>query len=316
MDNAPVLCTVIPAHNKEKVLPVTAPLFLEELDAMISAGLVSGGSKIMYVDDGSRDSTWKIINALTTQDERLCSIRQSRNRAHQNAVVTGLMEARAFCDIAISADCDGLDDIGAMREMVERYHEGYDFVYGVRGSRDTDTFFKRFTAQRYYRLLKQMGAEVVYNHADYRLASKRVLDALSSYEEVNLFLRGLFPLIWFPSTEVAYERHERMAGKSHYPLSKMLALTFDGITSLSVRPIRIITGFCLLVSIASFLGVIWPLVSFATGHVVSGWASTTRIVCFVSGVQLVSLGVIGEYVGKTYLETKRRPRYVISGRTG
>lgn len=316
MEGLPLLCIVIPAFNEEDVLPVTAPLFLEELEGMVSEGLVSNDSRIMYVDDGSRDSTWKIIEALSDQDAHFCGIRQSRNRGHQNAVIAGLMEARSFCDIAISADCDGQDDIDAMREMVKRYHEGYDVVYGVRSSRESDTFFKRSTAQGYYRLLARMGAEVVYNHADYRLASRRVLDALSSFEEVNLFLRGLFPLVGFPSTEVTYERHERMAGESHYPLSKMLALAFDGITSLSVKPIRIITGFGLLVSIASFLGVIWALVSFATGHAVSGWASTTCIVCFVSGVQLISLGVIGEYVGKTYLETKHRPRYVISDRTG
>ena len=315
MKPLPVLCIVIPAYNEEEVLPVTAPLFLAELSSMVEGGLVSDESRIMYVDDGSRDSTWKIVEALAAQDEHFCGIRQSRNRGHQNAVVAGLMEARGFCDIAISADCDGQDDISAMTEMVRRYHEGYDVVYGVRSSRETDTFFKRFTAESYYKLLARMGAEVVYNHADYRLASRRVLDALSSYEEVNLFLRGLFPLVGFPSTEVAYERHERMAGESHYPLSKMLALAFDGITSLSVKPIRAVTGFGLVVSVASLLGVVWAIVSFALGHAVSGWASTTCIVCFVSGVQLVSLGVIGEYVGKTYMETKRRPRYVISDRT-
>ena len=315
MKDNPVLCVVIPAYNEEAVLPVTAPLFLKELNLMVSEGLVSDESRILYVDDGSRDSTWTVINALASQDPHFCGLKQSRNRGHQNAVIAGLMEAREFADIAISSDCDGQDDISAMREMVRCHLEGFDVVYGVRSSRETDSFFKRFTAESYYKVLAKMGAEVVFNHADYRLASKRVLDALSSYEEVNLFLRGLFPLVGFPSTEVTYERHERMAGESHYPLSKMLALAFDGITSLSIKPIRAVTILGLIVSIASFLGVIWALISFATGHAVSGWASTTCIVCFVGGVQMISLGIIGEYVGKTYMESKHRPRFIISERT-
>lgn len=225
------------------------------------------------------------------------------------------MEAKSQADITISIDCDGQDDIDAMDLMVDKYTEGYDIVYGVRSSRDTDTFFKRFTAESFYKLLNALGAEVIYNHADYRLVSKRALNAFSDFHEVNLFLRGMFPLVGFPSTTVKYKRHERLAGKSHYPLQKMLALAFNGITSLSVKPIRLITGFGAMVSVVSFVAVIWAIVMALTGNTVSGWASTTSIICFLAGVQLLSLGVIGEYIGKIYLETKHRPRYIISDRT-
>ena len=225
------------------------------------------------------------------------------------------MEAKDRCDITISTDCDGQDDINAMNEMVEKYLEGFDVVYGVRSKRETDTFFKRFTAESFYKLLNKMGAEVVFNHADYRLISKRVLDEFARFEEVNLFLRGMIPLVGFDSTSVFYERHERMAGQSHYPLSKMLSLAFNGITSLSVQPIRYITGFGILVALLSFIGVIYTLISKFAGRTVAGWTSTTCILCFVSGVQMISLGVLGEYIGKIYMETKHRPRYIISDRT-
>ena len=225
------------------------------------------------------------------------------------------MEAKDRCDITISIDCDGQDDINAMDGMVDAYRDGCDVVYGVRSKRDTDTFFKRFTAEAFYKLLNAMGAEVVFNHADYRLMSARVLQEFAKFEEVNLFLRGMVPLVGFKSTTVLYERHERLAGKSHYPLSKMLSLAFDGITSLSTKPIRFITGFGILVALVSFVGVLWAVIEAALGMTVSGWASTTSIICFVSGVQLICLGVIGEYIGKIYLETKRRPRYIISDTT-
>lgn len=313
--NKPVLYIVIPCYNEQEVLPITAPLFLSKILELTEESKISSDSRILFVNDGSKDRTWEIIQELAKSDAHYLGICQSRNRGHQNAVLAGLMEARNQCDITISIDCDGQDDINAMNAMVDAYLDGCEIVYGVRSKRDTDTFFKRFTAESFYKLLNSMGAEVVYNHADYRLVSSRVLAEFANYKEVNIFLRGMFPMVGFKSTSVYYERHERIAGESHYPLSKMLALAFDGITSLSVKPIRFITGFGVIVSIISLLGVVWATVQQILGHTVAGWASTTAIVCFVSGVQLLSLGVIGEYVGKIYLETKARPRYIISERT-
>lgn len=311
----PKLYIVIPCYNEEKVLPVTAPLFLEKLNYLIEQKSIDEESRILFVNDGSKDTTWEIICALAKQDKHFIGISQSRNRGHQNAVVAGLMEAKDHCDITISIDCDGQDDINAMDEMVEKYKEGYEVVYGVRNSRKTDTFFKRFTAEGFYKILNAMGVEVVFNHADYRLVSNKVLGAFSEYKEVNLFLRGLFPLIGFKSTSVYYARNERIAGESHYPLSKMLGLAFDGITSLSVKPIHVIIGFGTAVSGISFLMIIWIVVNFFMGGTVQGWASTCAIICFMGGVQLICTGVIGEYIGKIYLESKHRPRYVISERT-
>ncbi len=311
----PVLYIVIPCYNEQEVLPITAPLFLQKIEQLAAAGSISPDSRILFVNDGSRDKTWEIICNLAKSDPHYLGISQSRNRGHQNAVLAGLMEARCRCDITISIDCDGQDDINAMDKMVEAYHDGCEVVYGVRSSRATDTFFKRFTAESFYKLLNGMGAEVVFNHADYRLMSARVLKEFANFKEVNLFLRGMVPLVGFKSTSVAYERHERLAGESHYPLSNLLALAFDGMTSLSVKPIRLLTGFGVLVALISFIGVIWAVVQAVLGHTVSGWASTTSIICFVSGVQLICLGVIGEYIGKIYMETKARPRYIISERT-
>lgn len=313
--NQPILYIVIPCYNEQEVLPITAPLFLQKIQQLAGAGSISPDSRILFVNDGSKDKTWEIICDLAKSDPHYLGISQSRNRGHQNAVLAGLMEARDRCDITISIDCDGQDDINAMDKMVEAYHGGCEVVYGVRSSRQTDTFFKRFTAESFYKLLNAMGAEVVFNHADYRLMSARVLKEFANFKEVNLFLRGMVPLVGFKSTSVAYERHERLAGESHYPLSKMLALAFDGITSLSVKPIRLITGFGVFVALISFIGVIWAVIQAILGHTVSGWASTTSIICFVSGVQLICLGVIGEYIGKIYMETKARPRYIISERT-
>ena len=315
MNKRPVLYIVIPCYNEQEVLPITAPLFLQKVQELAEAEKISPDSRMLFVNDGSKDRTWEIICQLAKDNEHFIGICQSRNRGHQNAVLAGLMEAKDKCDITISIDCDGQDDINAMNEMVDAYLDGCEVVYGVRSKRDTDTFFKRFTAESFYKLLNKMGAEVVYNHADYRLVSSRVLQEFANFKEVNIFLRGMFPLVGFKSTSVYYERHERIAGESHYPLTKMLALAFDGITSLSVKPIRMITGFGMFVSVISLLGVIWATVQQILGHTVAGWASTTAIVCFVSGVQLLSLGVIGEYIGKIYLETKARPRYIISERT-
>ena len=311
----PILYIVIPCYNEEAVLPVTAPLFLNKVKELAAAGKISEESRVLFVNDGSRDDTWKIIRGLSEQDPHYLGISQSRNRGHQNAVLAGLMEARERCDITISIDCDGQDDINAMDEMVEKYLEGYDVVYGVRSSRETDSFFKRFTAESFYKLLSAMGAEVVYNHADYRLMSARVLKEFANFKEVNLYLRGLVPLVGFRSTTVSYSRAERIAGESHYPLKKMLGLAIDGITSLSVKPLQMIMGFGIFVAVVSFIGCLWALITAICGKAVAGWASMTCIVCFVSGVQLVCLGIIGEYIGKIYLETKERPRYIISERT-
>lgn len=312
---APILYIVIPCYNEEQVLPVTAPMFLKKITDLSSAGKISENSRVLFVDDGSKDSTWEIISGLAKADARYIGIRQSRNRGHQNAVLAGLMEAKDRCDITISIDCDGQDDLDAMDAMVEEYLNGCDIVYGVRSKRTTDTFFKRFTAESYYKLLKSMGVDAVYNHADYRLVSAKALAAFAEFKEVNLFLRGMFPLVGFKSTCVYYERHERLAGKSHYPLRKMLHLAFEGITSLSVKPLHIITGLGIGIAGLSFLGVLWSLIVALTGNSVPGWASTMCIVCFIGGIQLVCLGVIGEYVGKIYMEVKARPRYIISERT-
>ncbi len=311
----PVLYIVIPCYNEEAVLPITAPMFLQKITDLAAAGKISPESRVLFVNDGSKDKTWQIITELANSDPHYIGISQSRNRGHQNAVLAGLMEAKDRCDITISIDCDGQDDINATDAMVDAYRDGCEIVYGVRSKRDTDTFFKRFTAEGFYKLLNAMGAEVVYNHADYRLMSARALQEFAKFKEVNLYLRGMVPLVGFKSTVVTYERHERIAGESHYPLSKMLGLAFDGITSLSVKPIRFITGFGVLVAGVSFLGVVWAIIEALLGATVSGWASTTCIICFVSGVQLICLGVIGEYIGKIYMETKRRPRYIISDRT-
>ena len=299
----PILWIVIPCYNEEQVLPITAPMFLKKINDLAAAGLVSEKSRVLFVNDGSRDATWSLIQKFSAEDEHFIGISQSRNRGHQNAVLAGLMEAlhSGSCDITISIDCDGQDDINAMDEMVKKYLDGAEVVYGVRSRRDTDTFFKRFTAEGFYHVMNALGADIVFNHADYR--------------EVNIFLRGMVPLVGYPSDTVYYERHERLAGESHYPLRKMLALAFDGITSLSNKPIRLITGAGIVVSLISFIGVLWAIVQAVRGSVVAGWASTICIVCFMGGVQLVCLGVIGEYVGKIYMETKARPRYIISERT-
>ena len=311
----PVLYIVIPCYNEQEVLPITAPQFLAKLRQLTEAGKIAEDSRVLFVNDGSKDRTWEIIRELAASDEHYLGISQSRNRGHQNAVLAGLMEAKDRCDITISIDCDGQDDINAMDAMVDEYLSGSEVVYGVRESRETDTFFKRTTAQGFYKFLSMMGAEVVYNHADYRLISARVLKEFARFEEVNLFLRGLVPLVGFKSSSVYYKRAERLAGESHYPLRKMIALAVDGITSLSVKPLHLITGFGVFVAFLSFIGVLWALIAALGGHTVAGWASTTCIVCFVSGVQLICLGILGEYIGKIYLEVKHRPRYIISERT-
>jgi len=315
MEKIPTLFMVIPCYNEEEVLPITAPLFLEELEELTDTGKVSETSRILFVNDGSSDKTWEIICDLARKDKRYMGISQSRNRGHQNAVLAGLMEVKDICDITISIDCDGQDDIKAMGKMVEQYGDGCEIVYGVRANRKSDTWFKRTSAEGFYKFLNFMGAEVVYNHSDYRLVSSRVLQEFAKFQEVNLFLRGMFPLVGFKSTAVYYTRHERMAGDSHYPMKKMLGLAFDGITSLSIKPIRFVGGIGLLMSILGVVGIIWAVIRALSGDTTGGWASIICVVCFFGGIQLLSLGIIGEYVGKTYLESKHRPRFIISDRT-
>lgn len=309
------LYIIVPCYNEEEVLTKTGELFLDKLLQLIKDGKVSNDSRIMYVNDGSKDATWDVISQMAAEDDHVCGISQSRNRGHQNALMAGMMEAVDKADYVITIDCDGQDDIDTMDMMIEEYKNGSDIVYGVRNSRKSDTFSKRFSAQAYYKLMKLMGAEIVYNHADYRLVSAKALEALAQYKEVNLFLRGIFPIVGFKSTCVYYERHERLAGESHYPLGKMIAFAMDGVTSFSVKPIRIITVMGLIVAVISFLAVLWSAIGSLLGNTVQGWASMTCIIAFLGGIQLTAIGVLGEYVGKIYLEVKGRPRYIISDRT-
>ena len=311
----PILYIVIPCYNEEEVLPVTSGMFRDEIRDLIAKDKISSESRVLFVDDGSKDSTWQIISSLALEDPVFTGIRQSRNRGHQSSVLAGLMEAKDRADIVISIDCDGQDDVTAMEDMVDAYADGCDIVYGIRSSRESDTFFKRSSAQLYYKLLNAMGAEVVYNHADYRLTSSRVLREFANFKEVNLYLRGMFPLVGFKSTSVYYERHERLAGSSHYSLAKMLGLAFDGITSLSIKPIRMIAAIGAIMSFLSFIGIIWAVVDRFMGNNVPGWASTVVIIFLTCGLQMLSLGVIGEYIGKIYMESKHRPRYIISEKT-
>ena len=311
----PILYIVIPCYNEQEVLPKTTPMFLDKLSQLISLDKISDDSRILFVNDGSSDETWEIINELSKADIHYKGISLSRNRGHQNALLAGLAEAQESCDVTISIDCDGQDDIDAMDRMLDLYLDGCDVVYGVRCDRESDTLFKRTSAQTFYKLLNTMGVETVYNHADYRLLSSRVIAELQKFTEVNIYLRGMIPLVGFKSSTVQYTRTERLAGKSKYPLKKMISLALNGITSLSVKPIRIITAFGFMVSVLSAIGIIWSVIVALTGASVAGWASTVSIICFLGGIQLLSLGVIGEYIGKIYLETKKRPRYIISERT-
>ena len=311
----PVLYVVIPCYNEEQVLPVTSGLFFEKIHALVKAEKISPESRVLFVNDGSKDETWPIIRKLSEENECCEGICLSRNLGHQNALLAGLMTARCYADVTISIDCDGQDDINAMDEMIDHYHKGMDVVYGVRSKRDTDTWFKRTTAESFYKLMNALGAQTVYNHADYRLMSRRALDGLAQFKEVNLFLRGLVPLVGYPSSIVTYERAERMAGESHYPLKKMLSFAFDGITSLSVKPIRLITALGFFISFVSILAILWVFGTKLFGQTVSGWSSMVSAIFFMGGVQLLCLGVIGEYIGKIYNETKARPRFLISEST-
>ncbi len=306
-----VLYIVVPCYNEEEVLPETSRRLKEKMEALVAAGTVSEGSRILFVNDGSRDRTWEIISALHAADPVFSGVDLTRNRGHQNALLAGLMTAKDRCDMAISMDADLQDDVDAVDKMIEEYHAGCDIVYGVRSSRKKDTFFKRFTAEGFYRVMNLLGAETVFNHADYRLMSRRALVGLSRFKEANLFLRGMVPMIGYRSGTVEYERGERFAGESKYPLKKMLAFAMEGITSLSVKPLRMITGLGALIFLIAAVMLTYSVYRWAVGDTVLGWASLMCSVWAIGGLILLSLGVIGEYIGKIYLETKGRPRFLI-----
>ena len=305
------LYVVVPCYKEEAVLPETAKRLREKMHALIRQDKISPNSRVMFVNDGSRDRTWEIIAELHMQDKLFSGVNLSRNRGHQNALLAGLMTAANYADMIISMDADLQDDINAMDAMIDTYHDGCDIVYGVRSSRKSDTFFKRFTAEGYYHLLQKMGVDIVFNHADYRLMSRRAVEGLAQFKEVNVFLRGIVPQIGYRWTTVEYERAERFAGESKYPLKKMLAFAFDGITSFSIKPMRLILGLGAVIFLLSLVMLAWTLIDWALGHTVSGWASLMCSIWMIGGIQLLALGVIGEYIGKLYIEEKKRPRYII-----
>ncbi len=305
------LYIVVPCYNEQEVLPETARRLREKLEQLMDAGRISRDSRVLFVNDGSKDDTWTIISRLHGECPLFCGVDLSRNRGHQNALLAGLMTAKDRADMVISMDADLQDDVDAVDAMVDKYLDGCDIVYGVRSSRKKDTFFKRFTAEAFYRLMNRLGAETVFNHADYRLMSRRALEGLAQFREVNLFLRGIVPMIGYRSDTVEYERGERFAGESKYPLKKMLAFAMEGITSLSVKPLRMITGVGCVVVLISIIMIICNLIRWACGAVMAGWTALTCSVWFLSGLILLCLGVVGEYVGKLYLESKDRPRYII-----
>lgn len=306
-----ILYLVVPCYNEQEVLPETSKRLKEKMESLMERNLISRDSRIMFVNDGSKDRTWSMIEELHEQDPIFAGVKLSRNRGHQNALLGGLMTAKEYADMTISLDADLQDDIDVIDQMVEKYYDGCEIVYGVRSARTTDTFFKRFTAESFYHMISMMGGEIVFNHADYRLMSKRALEEMANYKEVNLFLRGIVPMIGFKTDVVTYERHERMAGESKYPLKKMLALAIDGITSLSTKPIRFIVFLGLFIFLCSIGMLIYSLVQHFLGHTSIGWTSLIVSIWAIGGLQLLAIGVIGEYIGKIYLETKARPRYII-----
>ncbi len=311
MKDEKTLYIVVPCYKEEAVLPETSKRLREKMHALLAAGKVSEKSRIMFVNDGSKDKTWEIIEKLHEEDKLFSGVNLSRNRGHQNALLAGLMTAVNYADMIISMDADLQDDVNAVDAMVDAYHNGYDVVYGVRSARKSDTFFKRFTAEGFYKVMQHLGVDIVFNHADYRLMSRRAVEGLSQFKEVNLFLRGIVPQIGYPWTTVEYERAERFAGESKYPLKKMLSFAFDGITSFSVKPIRMILTVGFVIFIASIIALIWALVSKLMGSAQAGWTSLMASIWMIGGIQLLSLGIIGEYVGKVYNETKARPRFII-----
>ena len=315
MKKEKILYLVIPCYNEDAVLPETTRRLTVKLDQMTKTNLISSKSKILYIDDGSTDNTWSSIESLHKEYKRVAGLKLAKNRGHQNALLAGLMTAKDCADIAISMDADLQDDIEVLNQFIKEYQNGSEIVYGVRSSRKKDSFFKRNTAQLFYTFMKWLGVDIVYNHADYRLMSARAVKELENFKEVNIYLRGMVPFVGFKSTCVPYARTERLAGKSHYPLRKMLSLAINGITSLSVKPIRLITALGFIIALISFIAIIWSVISFFVGSTVAGWASTVSIVCFLGGIQMLCIGIIGEYVGKIYLETKGRPRFIVEEKT-
>ena len=306
-----ILYLVIPCYNEEEVLPITTKKLTEKLDKMIKGKLVSKESRIMYVNDGSKDRTWELIGQFNKTNKYVTGVNLSRNRGHQNALLAGLMTAKEYADIVVSMDADLQDDIDVVDKMVIEYNNGCDIVYGVRSARKTDTWFKKTTAEWFYKFMALLGVEIVYNHADYRLMSKRALNELENFKEVNLFLRGIIPLLGFKTAKVEYERKERFAGESKYPLKKMLNFALDGILSFSIKPIRIITSAGFIVSFLSFLFLIYVIIGHFVSDNVTGWTTIVALICFFGSFQVLCIGIIGEYIGKIYNETKQRPRYII-----
>lgn len=305
------LYLVIPCYNEEAVLRETTKQLTKKMESLIKDKKISKDSKVMYVNDGSKDKTWELIEEIHNENNMFVGLKLSRNRGHQNALVAGLLTAREYADVVISMDADLQDDVNAIDEMIEKYNNGADIVYGVRSSRKKDTFFKKFTAEGFYKFMSLMGVDIVFNHADYRLTSKRVLDEFSNFKEVNLFLRGIFPLIGFKTDVVYYERAERFAGESKYPLKKMLAFAWDGISSFSVKPLRFICALGFIILFISFIIMAYSLIQKVIGNAVDGWTFIIISIWFIGGLQMISIGIIGEYIGKIYNETKRRPRFII-----
>ena len=306
-----ILYIVVPCYNEEAVLYETTKRLKEKLEYLIEKEIISKKSKVIYVNDGSKDNTWNMIKEISEKENLFTGITLSKNRGHQNALVAGLLTAKEYADVVISMDADLQDDINAIDEMLRKYYDGCDIVYGVRSSRKKDSFFKKTTAEGFYKFMKHMGVDVVYNHADYRLTSKRVLDNFKDYKEVNLFLRGIFPLIGYKNDIVYYERNERFAGESKYPLKKMLNFAWDGITSFSVKPLRMICSIGFIILFISIAIMIYSLIRKLTGNTVDGWTFLSISIWFIGGIQMISLGIIGEYIGKVYTEVKARPRYII-----
>ena len=311
MKKNPILYIVVPCFNEEEVLEETTRQLKIKMETLIREKKIHDDSRVMYVNDGSKDKTWEIIKEIHNKEKLFTGISLSRNRGHQNALLGGLMTAKEYADIIISMDADLQDDVNAIDGMIEKYQEGNDIVYGVRSARKKDSFFKRTTAEGFYKFMKVLGVDCVYNHADYRLTSKRVLEEFSNYKEVNLFLRGMFPLIGFKSDIVYYERNERFAGESKYPLKKMLNFAWDGITSFSVKPLRLICSLGFIILLISLIIMVYSLIRKLTGNTVDGWTFLSISIWFIGGLQMISIGIIGEYIGKIYSETKSRPRYII-----
>lgn len=307
-----IIYFVVPCYNEEAVLEVTAQKLTQKVESLINRGVISSKSRITFVDDGSKDQTWSLIKAISTQNSLISGVKLSRNRGHQNALLGGLMTVKDLCDATISLDADLQDDIEVIDQFIEKFlDEGCDVVYGVRNDRTTDTGFKRHTAQIFYKMMNKLGADVVYNHADYRLLSRRALDGLAEFKEVNLFLRGLVPLVGYKSDVVYYERHERFAGESKYPLQKMIAFAIEGITSLSVKPIRLVTTLGISVFLISLIPLLYSFIQWVNGNTIQGWTTLILSIWTLGGLQILCIGVIGEYIGKIYLESKHRPRFII-----